>query len=103
MSGKPFWAARLNDLPVGRGGILRISFQNSRLVTRCEVLDPRQASSKLPSGFAVRFSTLSDDSAKLIDRIVQDALLQTLLQPENEPAIPTLGEEDLSISGFEPL
>jgi hypothetical protein len=46
---------------------------------------------------------LSDDSMNLINRIIQDALLQTLLQPESEPAIPTLGEEDLSISGFEPL
>jgi hypothetical protein len=89
--------------PVGSRGIIRISFQNSRLVTRCVVLDPRQASSKLPAGFAVRFSTLSEDSMKLIDRIVQDALLQTLLQPASEPAIPTLGEEDLSIPGFEPL
>ncbi|MEE9309199.1 MAG: PilZ domain-containing protein [Spirochaetia bacterium] len=89
--------------PVGSRGILRISFQNFRLVTRCEVLDPRQASSKLPAGFAVRLTMLSDDSMNLINRIIQDALLQTLLQPESEPAIPTLGEEDLSISGFEPL
>lgn len=89
--------------PAGSRGILHISFQNSRLVTRCEVLDPRRASSKLPAGFAVRFKLSSEDSMKLINRIVQDALLQTLLQPESEPAIPTLGEEDLSISGFEPL
>ena len=89
--------------PAGSRGILRISFQNSRLVTRCEVLDPRQASSKLPAGFAVRFALLGEDSMQLINRIVQDALLQTLLQPESEPAIPTLDEEDLSISGFEPL
>ncbi len=89
--------------PVGSRGILRISFQNSRMVTHCEVLDPRQASSKLPAGFAVRFTLLSEDSKKLIDRIIQDALLQTLLQPESEPAIPMLGEDDLSISGFEPL
>ncbi len=89
--------------PIGSRGILRISFQNSRLVTRCEVLDPRQASSKLPAGFAVRFTLSGEDSMKLINRIIQDALLQTLLQPESEPAIPTLGEEDLSISGFEPL
>jgi len=89
--------------PVGSRGILRISFQNSRMVTRCEVLDPRQSSSKLPAGFAVRLTMLSDDSMNLINRIIQDALLQTLLQPDSEPAIPTLGEEDLSISGFEPL
>lgn len=89
--------------PAGSRAILRISFQNSRLVTRCEVLDPRQASSKLPAGFAVRFTLSGEDSMKLINRIVQDALLQTLLQPGSEPAIPTLGEEDLSISGLEPL
>jgi hypothetical protein len=38
---------------------------------------------------------------RLIERIVQDALVQTLLEPDSEPQIPTLGEEDLSIPGFE--
>ncbi len=87
----------------GSKGFLRVTFRNSRLVTHCEVLDPRQASSRLPAGFAVRFTLLSEDSKRLLDRIVQDTLVQTLLEPETEPDIPSLGEEELSISGFEPL
>ncbi len=85
----------------GSRGTLRISFQNSQMATRCQVMDPRQASSNLPTGFAVHFTGLNAESMKLLNRIVQDALLQTLLQPEKEPVIPTLGEQDLSISGFE--
>jgi hypothetical protein len=80
---------------------LKVSFQNSRMVTGCVVLDRRPPSLRLPAGFAVRFSRLSADSMQLIDRIVQDALLQTLLEPESAPQIPTLGEEDLSIPDFE--
>jgi hypothetical protein len=51
----------------------------------------------------VRFTELSEDSMLLIDRIIQDALVQTLMEPEGEPEVPTLGEEDLSIPGFESL
>jgi len=80
---------------------LKVSFQNSRMVTECEVLDRRPPSLRLPAGFAVRFTRLSEDSIGLIERIVQDALVQTLLEPGSEPEIPTLGEEDLSIPGFE--
>jgi len=85
----------------GSTATLRVSFQNSRMVTQCEVLDRRQPSLRLPAGFAVRFTELSEDSMQLIERIIQDALVQTLLEPDSEPEIPTLGEEDLSIPGFE--
>lgn len=80
---------------------LKVSFQNSRMVTECEVLDRRPPSLRLPAGFAVRFIQLNEDSIGLIDRIIQDALVQTLLEPDSEPEVPTLGEEDLSIPGFE--
>jgi hypothetical protein len=85
----------------GSAATLKISFQNSRMVTECEVLDRRPPSLRLPAGFAVRFIRLSEDSIGLIDRIIQDALVQTLLEPDSEPEIPALGEEDLSIPGFE--
>jgi hypothetical protein len=84
-------------------GILRISFQNSRMMTKCEVLDRRAPSLRLPAGFAVRFTELGEDSMHLINRIIQDALMQTLLEPDSEPEIPSLGDEDLSIPGFETL
>jgi hypothetical protein len=85
----------------GSRATLKVSFQNSRMVTECEVLDRRPPSLRLPAGFAVRFIQLNEDSSGLIDRIIQDALVQTLLEPDYEPEIPTLGEEDLSIPGFE--
>jgi hypothetical protein len=92
------------DAPAqGSSATLRISFQNSRMVTNCQVLDRRPPSLRLPAGFAVRFTDLSEDSMLLIDRIIQDALVQTLMEPEGEPEVPTLGEEDLSIPGFESL
>ena len=49
----------------------------------------------------VRFIQLNEDSMGLIDRIINDALVQTLLEPDSEPEIPTLEEDDLSIPGFE--
>jgi hypothetical protein len=90
------------DAP-GRGSraTLKVSFQNSRMVTECEVLDRRPPSLRLPAGFAVRFVQLDEESMGLIDRIIQDALVQTLLEPDSEPEVPTLGEDDLSIPGFE--
>jgi len=90
------------DAP-GRGSraTLKVSFQNSRMVTECEVLDRRPPSLRLPAGFAVRFIQLNEDSMGLIDRIIQDALVQTLLEPDSEPEVPTLGQDDLSIPGFE--
>jgi hypothetical protein len=87
----------------GSAATLKVSFQNSRMVTACTVLDRRPPSPRLPAGFAVRFTRLSEDSMQLIDRVIQDALVQTLLEPDSEPEIPTLGEEDLSIPGFEPF
>jgi hypothetical protein len=85
----------------GSKATLKVSFQNSRMVTECEVLDRRPPSLRLPAGFAVRFVQLNEDSIELIDRIIQDALVQTLLEPDSEPEVPTLGEDDLSIPGFE--
>jgi hypothetical protein len=90
------------EAPVrGSTATLKVSFQNSRMVTDCEVLDRRPPSPRLPAGFAVRFVQLNADSMRLIDRIIQDTLVQTLLEPESEPEIPTLEEDDLSIPGFE--
>jgi hypothetical protein len=92
------------DAPAkGSSADLRITFQNSRMTTSCEVLDRRPPSLRLPAGFAVRFTDLSEDSMLLIDRIIQDALVQTLMEPEGEPEVPTLGAEDLTIPGLESL
>jgi len=98
-----FLESKVSAPAQGERGTLRISFHNSRLTTACEVLDRRSPSSRLPAGFAVRFSRLNEQSIRLIDGIIQDALVQTLLEPESEPEIPSLDDGDLSIPGFESL
>jgi hypothetical protein len=91
-----------SSLPVpGSRGVLRVVFQNFKMLTRCEVLDARQASSNLPPGFGVRFTELSDASKMIIDQIVQNALVSSLVEPEREVVTPTLGGEDQLTPDFE--
>ncbi len=87
----------------GGRGRLRVRFGNFSLETACEVLDTRTASSRLPDGFAVRFTDLGGQTQALLDRIVRDALVQAILEPENEPALPSLDAEELLPGGFQPL
>ena len=89
--------------PAGSRGRLRVRFRNFGLETACEVLDSRRASSRLPDGFAVRLTELGAEAQALLDRIVRDALVQAILEPESEPALPTLGAEELLPGGFQPL
>jgi len=89
--------------PAGSRGRLRVRFRNFSLETECEVLDTRRASSRLPDGFGVRFTGLGAEAEALLDRIVRDALVQAILEPESEPALPSLGEEELLPGGFQPL
>ena len=76
---------------------LRITFQNFQLFTECEILERRQSSSNLPAGFGLRFVSLQPKTRELIHRIVNDAVFQVLIEPEIEPAIPSLDEEELTI------
>lgn len=80
---------------------LRILFQEFQIRTRCRILDPRQASSNLPAGFGVRFTELSDQGRRLIDRIVHDALVEALLAPDSVPGPPSLDEDELVPGDFE--
>jgi len=89
--------------PAGSRGRLRVRFQNFSLETTCQVLDTRRASSRLPVGFGVRFTDLGAEAQAILDRIVRDALVQAILEPESEPALPSLGEEELLPGGFQPL
>ncbi len=87
----------------GMAGLLRIVFQDFKMLVSCDILDPRQASSNLPPGFGVRFSDLTDASIVVLDRIVNDTLIHTLLEPDSEPAAPTIGEEEPLTASFELL
>jgi hypothetical protein len=89
--------------PAGSRGRLHVRFQNFSLETACQVLDTRRASSRLPDGFGVRFTDLGAEAQARLDRIVRDALVQAILEPESEPELPSLGEEELLPGGFQPL
>ena len=87
----------------GSRGHLRVLFRDFSLETGCEVLDTRRASSRLPDGFGVRFAGLTAEARALLERIVRDALVRTLLEPESDPPLPSLAEEDLLPGEFQPL
>ena len=75
---------------------LRINFQNFQLFTECEVLERRMSSSNSPPGFGVRFVHLQDKTRELINRMINDAVFQVLIEPRYEPEIPSLFEEELT-------
>jgi hypothetical protein len=89
--------------PVGIHGRLRVRFRNFSLETACEVLDTRRASSRMPDGFGVRFLDLGAEAQVRLDRIVRDAMVQAILEPESEPELPSLDAEELLPGGFQPL
>ena len=87
-------------LPPGMVAEISIYFQNVRMTAQCEIMEPRNASSNLPFGFPVRFRSLSQESKTTINTIVKDALFQILIEPQDEPEIPTL-DEDLLTTDFQ--
>ncbi|MCD6122293.1 MAG: PilZ domain-containing protein [Spirochaetales bacterium] len=87
----------------GKEYLIRIDFQDFRVLTNCEILSPRNASSNLPAGFGVKFTDLTAVSAEFMDRIIEDALIHALIEPDSEPAIPSIGEEELLTASFDIL
>ena len=81
--------------------MLRVVFQNFRMVTKCEILSTRQASSNLPLGFGVRFTDLSEASKMIIDQIVNDAIVHALVEPDSEASVPSLAEDSMLTPNFE--
>lgn len=77
---------------------LRVCFQDSSFTSECHVLERRMASSNLPPGQGVQFTSLSERAQEIIDRIVSDALMTILFDPNAEPEVPSLGGEDLEMS-----
>ncbi len=77
---------------------LQVCFQDSSFTSECHVLERRMASSNLPPGQGVQFTSLSERGREIIDRIVSDALMTILFDPNAEPEIPSLGCEDMEIS-----
>ncbi len=97
-AGGAFLEQRDGMPPPGTGIILRVCFQDSSFTSECHVLERRMASSNLPPGQGVQFTSLSDRGREIIDRIVSDALMNTLFDPDAEPEVPSLGCEELEMA-----
>ncbi|MFW5688567.1 MAG: PilZ domain-containing protein [Spirochaetota bacterium] len=83
--------------PVPRTGApctITIGFQNFSLTTACELLDPRHVTSTARNGFGIRFTSLSERGRAFVDRVVADALMQVLLDPEADPGVPSIDDEE---------
>jgi hypothetical protein len=93
-AGGAYLESRAAGPPANVEAEITVRFGNFALTSTCTVLGKRMASSKLPSGFPVRFDSLSERARDTIDAIVKDALLDALLNPEEEPEVPSIQEED---------
>jgi hypothetical protein len=102
-SGGAFLECARNCPNPGSRTFIRIVFQDHALSAACEILPTRAASSNLPPGFGIRFLELGMLARGIIERIVHDSLTHSLLEPEEEPQMPSLSDEDLLEAGFEEL
>jgi hypothetical protein len=76
--------------PSGTTGSLSIRFHDFKILTNCEVVAARAATGRLPDGFGVRFTDLTDFTRKVLDSIVSDELLRSLVEPGSPPRPPAL-------------
>lgn len=74
---------------------IELFFQNFSITTTCRVLDTRFVSSRKANGFRIKFVSLSDRAREFIDRVINDAIVQLLLDPSTTPQMPTIEEDDL--------
>jgi hypothetical protein len=95
-AGGAYLESSLNPPEPGQMRNLRITFQNFQLFAECEILDRRSTSSNLPPGFGVRFLSLHQKTKDLINRIINDAVFQVLMEPDMEPDLPSLYEEEFT-------
>jgi hypothetical protein len=74
----------------GTNATILIEFKDFSVLSGCLTLSLRPATERLPSGFGIQFTDLTEWSRKAIDRIVSDELVQRLLEPDRAPAAPTI-------------
>ena len=53
-------------------------------------------SSNYPFGFSIRFTTISEEGKIVLNRLINDAVIKILMEPESEPEIPSLEGDELA-------
>jgi hypothetical protein len=74
----------------GSRGFISVQFKDFAILSGCEVLPTRPPAGNLPAGFGVRFTDLTPASQKVIDSIVQDELIRSLIEPGSTPRGPAI-------------
>lgn len=74
----------------GSTGLITIQLYDFNVMTGCRTLNKRSAGETLPEGFGIQFTDLSDISRRIIEGIVQDELMASLLEPEKPPHPPSM-------------
>lgn len=74
----------------GSEGSIQIVFHDFKLMSGCRVHDQRAATSRLPDGFGIEFTDLTDVSRSVIDHLVQDEMLRSLLEPDKPTRPPSI-------------
>ncbi len=80
----------------GRRAKVKINFANFSLESECEVVDSQSRSSNYPFGFSIKFTSISEEGRIVLNRLINDAVVKILMEPESEPAVPSLGGGDLT-------
>ena len=69
---------------------VKINFANFSLESECEVVDSQSRSSYYPFGFSIKFTSISDKGRVVLNKLIDDAVIKILMEPESEPAVPSL-------------
>ena len=83
----PVWGSHAN---------VKIIFANFSLETSCEIVDSESRSSNYPFGFGIRFLSVSEEGKVILNKLINDAVIRILLEPDSEPEIPSLGGGELA-------
>ena len=80
----------------GDKGKLKINFANFSLESDCEVVDSQSRSSNYPFGFGIKFTSLTKEGILVLNKLINNAVIKILMEPETEPEIPSLGGDELT-------
>ena len=81
---------------MGSKAKVKINFANFSLETECLIVDSQSRSSNYPFGFSIKFTSISEDGVIILNRLINDAVIKILMEPESEPAVPSIGGDELT-------
>ena len=81
---------------LGSKARVKINFANFSLESGCEIVDSQSRSSSYPFGFSIKFTSISEGGILVLNKLINDAVIKILMEPESDPEIPSIGGSDLT-------